>query len=347
MLLVGSCGFPHSALRAVLNHNMRIELILVSVLLAVSCHAEVFIAPDGNDRADGSEARPVATLHKAVELARKDPARKVVVLPGEYLNTNLTLTPDDSGLTIEGRSLPLLAGGVILHGWKIQGKYLVADVPVEVNGPVRLLQINGAWRSKSRFPAEGRLTHESRFDVPWMSTTGGGWKRKPTDEELTTLVYKQGDVPPDLDVRNAEITVFHMWDESCTGLIAHDPSSRTLRLTPALGHPPGAFGVRSYVLWNLPQGMTRPGQWYHDRSAGRIVYWPMQGETAATLRALIPTTETIVSIAGTKQRPVERVTLANLRLAVAGVPLKSGGFAASAYDGPSASATRATSHCAD
>jgi len=60
---------------------------------------------------------------------------------------------------------------------------------------------------RARLPREGTFTHLTEFKVPWMSTTGGGWKRKPTSEELTTMKYHPEDLGPRLDVRNAEVIV--------------------------------------------------------------------------------------------------------------------------------------------
>jgi hypothetical protein len=44
-------------------------------------------------------------------------------------------------------------------------------------------------RSARVCPESGTFTHESVFDVRWLSSVGGGWERKPTQEELTTLRY--------------------------------------------------------------------------------------------------------------------------------------------------------------
>jgi hypothetical protein len=76
---------------------------------------------------------------------------------------------------------------------------------------------------------------------------------------LTTLIYKKGDVPAALDIKNAEVTVFHMRDESVAGIASHEAAAGTFKLNPPLGHPPGAFGVKTFCLWNIKEGMTQPG----------------------------------------------------------------------------------------
>jgi parallel beta-helix repeat protein len=255
--------------------------------------------------------------------------KRVVLRPGEFFDTGVTLTAADSGLTIQSDSAgpALLLGGMALSGWEREGNHFwSARLPEGRAWDVRMLQVNGGFCPRARLPEEGTFTHASVFNVPWMSTTGGGWKRKPTDEELTTLEYKDNDVPADLDARSAEVTVFHMWDESVAGISRH--ANRTLKLFPPLGHPPGAFGVQKYCLWNIKEGMTRPGQWYFDRGRARIIYWPLAGEDMAKAVAIVPTQRSIIRLSG-----ATNVTLRNLSMAITTVPLITGGFAAAAFNG--------------
>ncbi|GAG43506.1 unnamed protein product, partial [marine sediment metagenome] len=48
----------------------------------------------------------------------------------------------------------------------------------------RCLVVNGRFCPRARLPEKGFFKHLSSFNVPWMTSTGGGWKRKPTNEEL-------------------------------------------------------------------------------------------------------------------------------------------------------------------
>lgn len=288
---------------------------------------------------DGSFAKPWPTLQEAVNAARQTPGpHRIVVHSGHYFNVAATLIPADSGLVIEGDqpTPPVFYGGVPLTNWQADGKFQVAPLPPSPTGKpweIRLLLVNGEARPRSRFPATGTLPHETSFGVSWMSTTGGGWARPPAEEELTTLQYRAGDLGDWLAITNAEITVYHMWDESCVGIAAHDPTTRTLKLTPKCGHPPGAFGVKKYVLWNLQEGMTEPGQWFYDRAQNRIVYWPKPGEEMARLHVVAPTQTSILTLRGEPGRPITNVTIRGIHFAATTVPLVAGGFAAAAFEG--------------
>jgi hypothetical protein len=284
---------------------------------------------------------PHSTMASALAAAHALPAgepRHILVHGGAYYDTQVQLTAEDSGLTIENvpGETPIFYGGELVIGWEPDGQFQSARMPETAsseNLPPRLLLVNGETRARARFPATNTLPHETRFDVPWMSSTGGGWQRRPTHEELTTLQYRAGDLGDWLETTNAEITVFHMWDESCVGVARQDLASRTLTLAPELGHPPGAFGVREYVLWNIKEGMTSPGQWYYDRARQRLVYWPRPGEDMRRTTVVAPSRAVLFSIRGTRQQPARGITLRGLTLSATTVPLVAGGFAAANFDG--------------
>lgn len=324
-----------------------LAVVLTALVALEPVRADLYVAPDGNDAAPGTIDQPFATLTQARDAARKLPAgqpKRIVLRGGKYFNVSLGLGPEDSGLVIEAapEEKPILYGGERITGWAKDGeKFYAASLPdfprVAGDAPadweIRMLRVDGQWRPRARFPVQGTLTHLTSFDVPWMSTTGGGWKRPPTRAELTTLKYQAGDLGPGLDIKNAELTVYHMWDESCVGVAALDPQTQTLTLSPPAGHPPGAFGVKKYAVWNVSEGMTAPGQWYHDRARHRLVYWPLAGQAMDAAEVIAPTRTTLLRIRGTPAAKVKNVTVRGLTFAVTTVPLIAAGFAAAGFDG--------------
>lgn len=340
-----------------MGHIFLIALMSLSIGSAfVPVQAELtkagtfYVAVNGNDswsgRIPGANAErtdgPFATLGAACRAARKlgtQKARRVIVSGGQYFsNKPLVLTGRDAGLTIE--SAPgvkvYIYGGRKVGSWKRDGeKFYSASLPglKSREWDFRSLVVNGRFCRRARLPEKGFFKHLSSFNVPWMSSTGGGWKRKPTNEELTMLKYRPEDIGPWLDINNAEVTVYHMWDESLAGLSAIDTKSGTLTFASPSGHPPGAFGVKKYVVWNVREGMTQPGQWYLDRTAGKLVYWPLPGEDMTRAVVFAPTIETIIQIKGTRDKPAKDITVRGLTLSVTTTPLKAGGFGAGKFKG--------------
>jgi len=310
--------------------------------------ATFYVAPNGNDGWSGAKPAPVgsdgplATLQATRDAARRAGAaavRRIVVQAGTYtLGSALTLDARDSGLTIEAApgAKATLCGGRRLTDWQRDGdRFWSVSVPDVAAGrwDFRVLVVNGRMAPRARLPQTGRFKHLSEFRVRWMSSTGGGWQRKPTPEELTTLRYRLEDLEPWLDPRNAEITVYHMWDESLVGVASVDRQAHTLTFSKPSSHPPGAFGVKDYVVWNVREGMTEPGQWYLDRAAGKVVYWPLPGEDLTRTEAWAPAVESLIRLEGKKGAPVRAVTIRGLSLTVTGIPLAPGGFGAGKYEG--------------
>ncbi len=332
----------------------RVAAVVVLVVLLeppnVLCAEPVlFVSTQGNDGWSGRLANPSAdrsdgplrSLAKAVERARQTAAKppRIVLQPGEYfLEQSVDLGPEDSGLTIEAadRAKVVVYGGRQIRPWRRDGETLwAADLPEVKEGrwDFRLLVVDDRLCDRARLPREGTFTHLSEFPVPWMSTTGGGWKRKPTHEELTTMKYRPEDLEPSLEVRNAEVTVYHMWDESMVGVLRNDLQNHVLTFSTPCGHPPGAFGVKKYVVWNVREGISRPGQWYLDRAAGKVVYWPLPGQDLRSAKVMAPMVESILRIRGQPDRRVRDVTIRGIVFSVTNTPLVSGGFGAGKFPG--------------
>jgi hypothetical protein len=89
--------------------------------------------------------------------------------------------------------------------------------------------------------------------------------------------------------------------------------------------------------------MQTPGQWYLDRTGGKLVYWPRSGENIRSLEVIAPTTQHVISIIGDKESPVTDITIDGLAISATTTPLIAGGFAASAFGG--AVETRFASNC--
>ncbi len=308
----------------------------------------IFLRIDGSDENDGTRARPVASLDRAVALAAAlphDGKRRIFVGGGTYYHAEATLDATHSGLELVAArgAKPAFYGGTPIKGWRLAddaSPFWIADVPGVREGTLdfRALIVNGEMAPRARFPETGSIVHASEFPVRWMSSTKGGWERKPTQAELTTLNLVPGSLPHSIRERNAELTIYHAWDESLVGIQDWDRADGKITfLTPA-GHPPGAFGgwvdqARTFVVWNTREGMTRQGQWYLDREQGQVVYWPREGEPIDSLHAIAPTRPTVLRLAGTAEAPVRDVSIKGITFGVTTTPLEAGGFGALKFGG--------------
>lgn len=322
--------------------RLVVGVAVVFAWLPLSAQGATFhVAPTGSDAQPGTAEQPLATLEAARDAARKAQGgpHRIVLMPGDYfLAQPLELDARDNGLTLEAgeEGSVTLYGGTPVTAWQPDGdRFWYADLPGVKEGTwdFRALVVNGRLPERARIPESGTLEHQSVWNVRYLTNVGGDWERKPTPEDLTTLLYNPQDIPPTLDPRNAELRVYHMWDESLVGLARNDTERHAFLFSSPAVNPPGAFGVKKYVIFNTREGMTHPGQWYLDRTAGRVVYWPLPGEDMAKAKVIAPRLERLIGIAGTAQKPVEGITLRGFALAATTTPLKPAGFGANQLDG--------------
>lgn len=310
--------------------------------------ALIYVHPGGNDAHPGTAARPLRTPQAAVNALRLLPAgaaRRVVLQPGLYPDTRLLLEPEDSGLILEGEGPgeAVLCGGVPVTGWEAEGRgWFSAPAPdgVKADAPLDALVVNGQFAPQARLPRRGALQHENVFAVRWLSSSAGGWERKPTPDELLHLRCRDGDLPGDLKIRSARVQIFHQWDESRVGCAAYDPASHILTFSQKPGHPPGAFAehgdnpkAQTYVLWNVPEGMHEPGQWWHDCERNRIVYWPRHHEDMNTLGVIAPVHQGVLTVQGRANAPARGITVRNLAIIAGSGGTQPAGFGAGAISG--------------
>jgi len=286
-----------------------------------------FVATNGNDawsgrlpeqyrqRTDG----PFATVTRALTAIRelrsrpsnaKDERPTILIREGVYfLNEPLILGPQDLGLLLSAypNEKPVLSGGRKITGWKeaeFAGRKLwAADVPEVREGKwfFRELWINGRRAVRARHPNHGY------FSVAALPETNPDWTKG-----VMRLRFREGDLMNWADATNAEVIVFNRWVESRLPVASVDEKQRTVtfRKRSVFQLGPGDL----YYVEHAPDILDEPGEWYLDRTAGRVYYQPQTGEKIDRIEAVAPVLSQVVRIEGkpeTKQF-VERVEFKGL-----------------------------------
>jgi hypothetical protein len=305
--------------------------LIIGIGLSACQQTVIFVSNKGDDTRSGTKSAPVATVQKVVELSRKSGIKKIEIQEGDYFDVSVILNKQDSGLQIvgePGKSIRLF-GGRMLEGWQQNGDIFEAKVPDSILQALdfRILIVNDTLRDRARLPENGAFNHLSEWPVQWQSSQGG-WAKKPTNDDLTTLIYNPADLGSWLDVKNAELTVFHAWDDSYVGLSGIDTIKHSLRFSHRTTHPAGAFAswagpkTHQYIVWNIKEGLKHPGQWYVDRSSRKIVYWPFAYERIGNIKVVVPTQNHIFQM----DNNARSITLENLQLSCAGAPIANTGY---------------------
>ncbi len=286
---------------------MMLHALLVSVAL------NLYVAPDGNDAGSGKKAAPFATLERARDEIRKGKGKSggtVFVRGGTYfLPRTFTLGPEDSGVTYRafGKEKPVLVGGQPITGF-VPHEGGILKAPFTGN-PFRQLYYKGKRQHVARYP---------NFDP--QNPYGGGWayadgKLIPADPDIKgesrkTLHYKAADERPWRKFQEAEVFVFarYNWWNNIVPIVSVDRDKRIINLTTN-----ASYAIRPgdrYFVQNLLEELDAPGEWYLDREAGTLYFWPPEEDPSPTVYR--PVLKTIVEVA----KGTSKVTLRGFTIEV-------------------------------
>lgn len=265
----------------------------------------VVVSTKGDDATgDGTRAKPYRTLARAVAAARNRQTMRTVELdPGDYfLSETVRLDARDAGLCIRAPcgGVVRLRGDRPLADWHPDGDGLfAADVPEVRDGRAdsRTLFVNGEFAPRAELPGGGRRfkMRNDPSDLKMRTAMEGFWSRKPTDRETRSLEYDPKDLGPGFDAKNAEIRVFHVWSESLCAVASNVVAESRLWF-PKTIPPLGIWNRKDYIVYNTREGLTEPGQWYLDRTRGKVVYRPKSGEDMAKLKVTLSLMQTLLRV---------------------------------------------------
>ncbi len=307
---------------------------LLTALALTATAAEFHVAPGGRDAwsgrlpapaADGSDG-PFATPVRARDAARATAGREPVTIhvhAGIYeLAAPLRLGPEDSGSpehpivwAATGPGPAILSGGRRITGLRAgaDGRW-TADLPDvrEGNGYFHQLFVGGRRAVRARTPNEG-----------WLRTEGP-LAAYPKDRTRTAKLpdirhgfrFRHGDLKASwTNLKDVSLFLYHSWTASLHGLDAIDEAARTVRFANPCGWPVGWWeDEQRYHVENVREGLDAPGEWYLDRTTGRLEYIPRPGEDPARAEVFAPALTQLLVVDGdwAGGRPVHDVVFRGL-----------------------------------
>ncbi|HEY1376358.1 MAG TPA: hypothetical protein VGF55_06165, partial [Gemmataceae bacterium] len=302
--------------------NALLSLFALAALTAGTTRAgtaaDFYVSPGGNDAWSGRRDRPdaargdgpVATLGRAQQLVRRlradEPHRQrpvvVAVRGGTYrLDQPIVFEPADSGTPAAptlyqayGDERPVLSGGVRITGWKvIDGRWQAVLDDVR-NGKWSFAQlfVDDQRRPRPRLPKRGYYLIGKQ--VPPTPEAGGRGANR--------FGYRGNQISADwANLADVEVLAFHQWAASRMRIAKVDPADRVVTFT---GHTASmeSWGLfpkgNRFLVENVKEALTEPGEWYLDRPAGTLTYIPRAGEDPGRAVVVAPRLEHILILRG-------------------------------------------------
>lgn len=314
---------------------MKLKTTLIAVLTAVTAAdaGNIYVSPGGSDSAAGTTDEPLLTVGEALKRAREwrrlgDPEASddihLILADGIYpLAKPLFVRPEDSGHTGSATIVcaapganPVISGGVEVTGWSrgtadkrvpaaLSDKIWVAPAPLVGNRQVetRQLYIDGVKANRASQFAPGEMNRMVNFDpeqltitvsAPDIDLTAAGQLEMYVHQRWAMAILRVKSITP-LPDGNVEVRF-------------HDPESQL-----EFAHPwpqpviGGEKGNSSYYFANALELLDEPGEWYQDYPSGLIYYYPRPGEDMHTANVVAPVLETLLTVDGSRERPVSDI----------------------------------------
>lgn len=321
-----------------------LAVLLLSVSLStVAAPLELYVAPNGDDRAAGTADHPLATLQRARdEIRQRKPAGATVhVAGGSYvLKEPLILLPEDSGtpeapIVYEAAAgeTPILSGGVAITGWKTNaaGQWEVT-LPAVQRGEWDFTQlfVNGTRRYRPRLPKSGYYTIAGELP-PTEAAKKHGYDR---------FTFKPGEIKSEFhNLGDVEALCFSNWFMSRLRIASVDDAQHAVTFTgptPSTDDYGKLHAGWRYLLENVREALHDPGEWYLDRKTGVLTYVPMPGEEIGKTEVIAPKLEQFLRIQGdpAKHQWVRDVTFRGLAFEYANWVTPAKGYAAAQAEYP-------------
>ncbi|HSV72814.1 MAG TPA: right-handed parallel beta-helix repeat-containing protein [Chthonomonadales bacterium] len=296
-----------------------LSLLCAAGASAATPSADFFVSPRGSDswsgrlaapnraRTDGPFATPAraqAAVREAIT-ASGDARRPITVLlrGGVYrLSEPWRFGPEDSGR--EGalvtyaaypRERPIVSGGRRIEGWRqMPNGAWRAHLPEVQRGEWFFSQLwaNGERRYRPRLPKGGYFRAEDEVP-PSAAAQGRGYDR---------LQYAAGDVDPSWTNRSdIDVLVFQTWTMARMKIASIDAERRIVTFAEPTMSTVWFNAIRRgqrFIVENVREALSEPGEWYLDRTSGELTYLPKRGETPSRTEIVAPVLDQLLMIEG-------------------------------------------------
>ncbi|MCQ2432660.1 MAG: right-handed parallel beta-helix repeat-containing protein [Clostridia bacterium] len=211
---------------------------------------------------------------------------------------NLPTVVRDVTFTPFGTGRVLFSGGRRIEGWEEDTFNGIPCLSVTLedvkNGSWFFsdLYVGGSPAKKTRTPAEGFFYPEAVENPSSGTHVPSRW-----------FIAEKGDIPEHAhNVEDAIINFCHYWVDEHSRIASYDPSTRRVtfdgRTRMTISEKRGTSATMAYYIENLAEAFSNPGEWYLDRTDGKLYYAPKPGETTENLVVYAPVTDRLVNITG-------------------------------------------------
>jgi hypothetical protein len=261
--------------------------------------ATYYVASNGSDTNPGTLSLPFKTIAKARDVVRTINTNMtgdilVYLRAGDYFNdTTITFTESDSGTNgykviyknYDALGSARLIGGQKLSNWQLHAGNIY-KTNVGTGWSFDTLYENGERANIARYPNNGYKKIKS----------------SDASQPKKAFIYNSGDVPAIADISNLQVYVWPgavNWANEILPVVSINTSSKKITLSENQRWAYlGTLGANSrYFLQGAIELLDQPGEFYLDKAAGYLYYYPRNGNISGQ-EIIAPKVDRILTLNG-------------------------------------------------
>lgn len=282
---------------------------------------ELYVSTEGNDNWSGRYSvqnadktdGPVKTITMAQHIIRRLKAMGKLYKPvnvwirgGRYiLSEPIIFTEADSWPVKYAPYIDekvYIEGGKNITGWKVEQLGAIEVWVTEIQEVAlgkkyfRQLFVNGERRQRTRMPKNGYYRMEN---VPGLDKTVFFGDQSSNGSDVFN--YKSGDVKMWKNINDVDVIVDHAWVDERMPIEMLDESTRLIKSSRKSNlalMDDVLYDYSLYFVENVFEALSEPGEWYLDRSDGKLYYIPMPGEKIDNTEVIVPDIKQLIKIQG-------------------------------------------------
>jgi len=278
----------------------------------------IYVAVDGDNNNPGTEDMPLATMHRAMEIARERqagdlPAPIEVIVGGGtyYFASTLSFKPEDSGSLIypityraADNEHVVIRGGQKVEGWKEwrNGIYKT-NLNEQGLGKAKFHQLFYKRFSSRELTSKRQiLVRFPNLDPKHPKTGGYLYTRDQAIEGHRQLLYNEDDIPWKKweNISQAEIvSAYGGWYFATTPIGSVDQDENIINFKP-IRRP--IERINRFLIQNVFGALDSPGEWFLDYKTGDLYFYPPDGDLENG-EVIVPTLDNVIEFTGTIPYP--------------------------------------------
>ncbi|MCE7071018.1 right-handed parallel beta-helix repeat-containing protein [Dyadobacter sp. CY327] len=324
-------------------HPIATTFLWLILATTTALAQKIYVDVNGSDSNTGDLKSPVASIHKAAEIAREISAKnakgpiKILIGKGHYpLARPLGITAgvndfNNVPVIFKGNAAakPVFIGGYEIKGFvKISEKLWKVHVPQAAAPGTQFeqLYINGKRSQRAKSPNDGFYHPLAVSEDIIKQGTGRVAEEAVQKIKLAPDIFELLTKTSSEEREGILLKFYHFWDNTFKPFINLNPADCTVSIHGKGMQMWNKITEKSFLeIENAMAFLDEPGEWYLNKK-GDLYYFPREGEIINDVKCIAPLTNQFITLKGSTKARLKNISFENIEFRTSNYNLPGGIF---------------------